>query len=142
MGMVSFYIADRYFGKVKFIDMKGLVTRHFIDCSVTSHLPKKQAGIELSYEYLFANFNQINVQCAIPRPAIIYDIGGKRQMDLLKKNRYKVLYILSGSLVTGSCWTRQKVWAGQYVAVREDLLHLLGQLETNFYEWPEVECQR
>ena len=106
-------------------------------------LPKGKFGLTLNDKYLFAHFEEIYSQCFTQPPAIIYGWGGgAKKIKLVGKYGYKIVYAHSGLLLTGGCWTRQKVWAGQYLAVREDLLNLVGELEMNFYKWPNVGCQR
>jgi hypothetical protein len=138
MGMIPFYLSSHYFGKVKFMDLRGLITTDFLDCEMTRDLPKGQMGLLLSEDYLFTHFEEISEQCFSQPPAIIYGWGGKAKIKQVEKYGYKTVYAHSTWISTGGCWTRQKVWAGQYLAVREDLLNLVGDLETIFYEWPTI----
>ncbi len=140
MGMIPFYLSSNDFGKVKFIDLRGLITTHFLDCEMTRHLPKGQFGLMLNENYLFAHFEEIVSQCLTQKPAVIYGWGGPAKIKQAEKYGYKVVYAHLGQISTGVCWNRQKVWAGQYLAVREDLLNLVGDFETILYKWPEVEC--
>jgi hypothetical protein len=140
MGMIPFYLSSNDFGKVKFIDLRGLITTDFLDCEMTRHLPKNQFGLMLNENYLFAHFEEIVSQCLTQKPAVIYGWGGPAKIKQAEKYGYKVVYAHLGQISTGVCWNRQKVWAGQYLAVREDLLNLVGDFETILYKWPEVEC--
>jgi len=148
MGIFPFYLASKHFGKVKFIDMKGLTTNHFTQCSLTNHLPKGKWGIELSYKDLFAEFEQISDKCLIKKPDIIFDQSGKWRLKLFEQNGYKVVYFHLGWINTGSCWIRNRCWTGFFIAVREDWFHMVGDLgpytykgPDSYYKWPEVKCQ-
>ena len=142
MGVVAFYTAQNYFGKVKFLDLRGLTTSHLTRCRVTHNVPKGKFGLEFDHPYLFAHFKEIYSQCFNQQdpPAILYEMGGRRRIKLVEQHGYKVAYSHSGVLLTGGCWTRQKVWIGQYIAVREDLINLVGDIEPHTYKWPKVKC--
>jgi len=142
MGLIPFYLSLNYFGKVEFMDLKGLTTTHFLHCDITRHQPKDQFGLKLNHNELFAHFDDIYSQCFTQLPAIIYEWGGPAKIKQVEKYGYKVVYAHLGQISTGGCWTRKKVWSGQYLAVRKDLLNLISELETNIYQWPKVGCQR
>ena len=127
--------------------MKALTTNHFTQCHLTNHLPKDRFGLQLSYEYLFAEFKQLLAQCLTKKPEIIFDQSGRRRLKLLEQNGYKVVYFHLGQIHTGSCWIRNTSWTGFYIAVREDLFNIVGDLgphtykKHDFYRWPKVQCQ-
>ncbi|MDM8558118.1 hypothetical protein [Candidatus Parabeggiatoa sp. HSG14] len=147
MGMLPFYIASKYGDQVKFMDMRALTTNHFTKCSLTNHLPKGRFGLGLSYEYLFAEFDQILHECLIKKPEIISDQSGKRRLKMLEQNGYKIVYFHLGWIYTGSCWIRNRSWTGFHIAVREDLVNRVGDLGPQayksdfYYKWPKVKCQ-
>ncbi|EDN68037.1 membrane protein [Beggiatoa sp. PS] len=148
MGMISFYLTSKHFGKVKFIDMRALTTKHFTQCNLTQHLPKSKFGIELSYKYFWSEFDNILSNCLIKKPEIIFEQAARKQFKLAEQNGYKAVYFHLGWIKTGSCWVRKKRWTGFYIAVREDLLDIVGDLGQHaykkwpdFYQWPEVKCQ-
>ena len=150
MGMIPFYLTSKHFGKVKFIDMRALTTEHFTQCSLTHHLLKSKFGIELSYQYFWSEFDEILSKCLIKKPEIIFEQAAIKQVKLAEKNGYKAVYFHLGWIHTGSCWVRKSRWTGFYIAVREDLLDIVGDLGAHaykkwpeFYKWPKVnQCQK
>jgi len=135
MGMVAFYLAQKHFGALEFIDMKGLTTTHFLRCPMTHALPTSRFGLQLSYPELFDN---AYTQCILKRPAIIYDLGSTRRTKMIARYGYQVVYAQIGIILTGDDWTRKKVWAGQYVAIRQDLVNKIKLPQPKHYRWPEV----
>ncbi|MDY6993895.1 MAG: hypothetical protein SVR94_15010 [Pseudomonadota bacterium] len=135
MGMVAFYLAQKHFAALEFIDMKGLTTTHFLRCPLTHSLSTSRFGLQLSYAELFEN---AYTQCIAKRPALIYDLGGTRRTKMIARYGYQVVYAQIGIILTGDDWTRKKVWAGQYVAIRQDLVNKIKLPQPKHYRWPEV----
>ncbi len=136
MGMVPFYIVQKHFGQVEFMDMKGLTTPHFTHCHVTRHLSTNRFGLHLTHADFFSHFNEIYSQCFPKLPAIIYELGGGKRIEIVENNGYRVVYAQSGVILTKDGWTQRKAWAGQYLAVREDLANKINVTEPHYYQWP------
>ncbi|EDN68348.1 hypothetical protein BGP_1011 [Beggiatoa sp. PS] len=151
MGIVPFYIAQKYFGKVRFLDRFALTTTDFTLCPVTRHLYRGKYGVQLiPWYFLDWKFDEIHTKCLIQRPAIVYDLfqyhwikwtsNIKKQpvFETLENNGYQVVYVQFGDIATGS-WLKQKNKnSNQYIAVRNDLATLIGELNPSHYKWPKV----
>ncbi len=135
MGMVPYYIAGKYFKNVEFVDMRALVTKHFTECEVTSGLPKGMSGLELNYEFFFNSVDDISLKCGIPRPMIIYDLPQPEdRLNLMAKNGYEVIYVQQGRVT--SPFGGFIVGAGQYIAIRNDLVSIIEKNKLLIHTWP------
>lgn len=140
MGMVPYYIAEKYFKNVEFIDMRALVTKHFTECEVTSELPKGMSGLELNYEIFFNHADDISFKCGITRPMIIYDLPQPEdRLKLMANNGYKVVYLQQGRVM--SPFGGSTVGAGQYIAIRKDLLSVAGKNKQLVKTWPTLDLR-
>lgn len=142
MGITPFYIAQKYFGKVRFLDRFALTTTDFTLCPVTRHLYRGKYGIQLSLWYfLQLKFDEIQNKCLLQRPAIIYNLFKHRKgsnFEFLEKNGYKIVYVQFGKIATGVWLGQKKKNSDQYIAVRNDLVPLIGELNPSSYKWPTV----
>ena len=152
MGMIPFYIANQYFGKVKFIDMYGLTTHHLTDCGMDNqfnkrldgHLFKGRFGIQTTLWFLLAKFKEIQNNCpVIPAPDIIYGMGKAQWINKLdeSKGKYQIIYRQSGQVTTGGCWSKQQANADYFIIISVDLMAKTNELQLESYKWPQVLCQ-
>ncbi len=121
MGMVAYYTAKRFFGKVRFYDRHALVERTFTDCKITARRPKYTMGLLLSYNFFFARLKGLKKRCGILKPDIIFDLKLK---DARKIERfgYTTVYIQEGRLLsTCGLLPGFGISANQFVALRNDL---------------------
>ncbi len=151
MGMVPFYIAQKHFGQVKFIDLYGLATNHLTHCDLEnyfqgqfgSHLFRGRFGIQISPWFLFHNFKDIQKNCSVPEPDIVCGLGTAEWLNDLdeSKRKHQLIYRQSGRITTGDCWSRQKENASYFIAIHQDLLAKTNELQLESYKWPQVSCQ-
>ncbi|MBV9658050.1 MAG: hypothetical protein JO295_08060, partial [Verrucomicrobia bacterium] len=84
-------------------------------------LPRTAGGLQLDYRYYFAHRAELEAECRLPRPDIIFDIGEAPEMP-----DYTVVYTQGGRIRTDSRLFPGYQWeASQFVAVRNDLLPAL-----------------
>ena len=151
MGIIPFYTAQKYFKKIRFLDRFALTTSDFTDCSVTNKMHRGKFGLQMSIWYFIKfKFNKINTECGIKRPDIIYglfryqmlkwaeDMKKATIFDSFETSGYKIVYFQFGDITTGSWLRQRKKDSNQYIAVREDLLPLVGELNPPYYKWPVV----
>jgi MFS family permease len=120
MGIVAYHIARKHY--VEMIDRRGLIDRRFTSCPSLAGLPRSSMGLELDYASYFAHRAQLENECHIPRPDIIFD--GR---DVPELPDYTVIYRQRGFIETDSRWfPGMKYPADEFIAVRNDLLPTLG----------------
>ena len=149
MGMIPFYIAQKHFGKIKFVDLYGLTTNHLTNCDLEnyfqgrfgSHLFRGRFGIQISFWLLFHNFKDIQKNCPVPDPDIICGLGTAGWINNLDESKHQLIYRQSGQITTGDCWSRQKENANYFIAIHQDLLAKTNELQLESYQWPQVSCQ-
>ncbi|MDQ6911728.1 MAG: hypothetical protein M3128_02515 [Verrucomicrobiota bacterium] len=121
LGMVAYYVVGRHFGHVEILDRRGLVDRRFSSCPLLGKLDRTAGGLQLNYEYYFAHRAELERDCAIPRPDIIFDIG-----DAPVMSDYTVVYTQTGTIRTDSRFLPGSAFrASQFIAVRNDWLPAL-----------------
>ncbi len=122
LGMVAYHVVGRHFGHVEIVDRRGLVDRRFTGCKLLARLPRTAGGLQLDYRYYFAHRAELETECRLPRPDIIFDIG-----DVPEMPDYTVVYTQGGRIRTDSRRLPGFQWeASQFIAVRNDLLPALG----------------
>jgi hypothetical protein len=120
MGMVAYHIAQKHY--VEMIDRRGLIDRRFTSCPSLAGLHRSSLGLELDYASYFAHRAQLENECHIPRPDIIFDVRGVPELP-----DYTVIYRQRGFIETDSRWfPGMKYPADEFIAVRNDLLPTLG----------------
>ncbi len=125
LGMVAYYVVGQNFGEVEILDRRGLVDRRFSSCPALAHLDRTAGGLQLNYDYYFAHRDELERDCHIPRPDIIFDIG-----DAPALPDYTVVYAQTGTIRTDSKWLPGNPFrARQFIAVRNELLPALSPNE-------------
>jgi len=98
MGMIPYYLASRHYQHVRFIDLRGLVTKDIPDCHfISDSKPKSASGILITTGYYLENQIQIDASCSLPRIDIVYDTGlisnsVAETAALLASNEYRLYY--------------------------------------------------
>jgi len=124
-GMVIFHAAKSHYGKIHFIDLKSITTRHFTDSPVTKNKPRTEYGLKMRYEDFFRNFRALKESSAnISRPDIVFELrrGYSTIFPLLKSNNYEMVYMQSGNLKGSETFPGVDLQCGQYISVRSDFL--------------------
>ena len=121
LGMVAYYVVRENFGHVEILDRRGLVDRRFSSCPLLAKLDRTAGGLQLDYAYYFAHRAELERECAIARPDIIFDIG-----DAPTMSDYTVVYTQTGTIQTDSKFLPGNAFrATQFIAVRNDWLPAL-----------------
>jgi len=75
MGMVAYYIAQKYGSQVYWLDRNSLVDRSFTDCNVSNQWERDSFGrLRFSYKKFVESFPTLAIECKIPFPDIIFDL--------------------------------------------------------------------
>ncbi len=122
-GMVPYYLMDRVGTDAKFIDRGELSGDAFSRCPKGGVPLSFGAGTLMSYNYWFSH----QAECGVQRPDVIYELGVTPRTPVYTRD-YKTVYqeparplYADSSSLPGTA-----VDAAQFVAVRADLVPLLG----------------
>jgi hypothetical protein len=132
-GMVMYYLASDWPGRIRVIDRNGLIERTFTDCPLASAMPRTRNGVGIGYEWVMDNRLALIEHCAFVMPDLIFDIdaGWNRKNRLaLERQGYVVIYYQKGHIVdesVGGLLPLRRIGAGQYVAVTEAVYEALGR---------------
>jgi hypothetical protein len=138
-GMVMFYLAKDFYGRVEFVDTWGLATRHLHRVRDELQLQSTRQGLKLKLGKFFARTQ--GLADPIFRPDIVYDIYPTASN--LERNGYTVLIDNSGidpgiSVKFGSLFQyRRDLSMVQYAAVEQKLATRLG-LQPRYFDWTTV----
>lgn len=122
MGMIPYYIAAAHYKKVRFIDLRGLVSKDIPNCSfIADSKPKASSGILITSQFFLEYQTQINNACHLPVVDIIYDTGlignsAEKTAQVLADNHYH-LYYAQGA-------TSDNLFA-QYIAIHQQYKNLI-----------------
>jgi hypothetical protein len=120
-GLVMYYLDLRNYHRITFIDQESLTTDAFRRCS--AGLPHSSEGEAMSFDYWFAHL----ATCRVPMPDVVFDLGtepasiARYYTSVFQEPVVKIrdnTPVLVGTVVNGA----------QFLAVRNDLLPLLGDL--------------
>jgi hypothetical protein len=89
-GMVPYYVFQKYFGAVRFIDLFAITSSDLLPCLPDSQKRKQIHGVRLGQDYILKNADSMPAACGARRPQIVYSTG--RFPDNLRKNGYVRTY--------------------------------------------------
>ena len=118
MGMVSYHIAMRHFGRVRFIDRHGLVERSLTDCVATRSLPRDTGGLVISVGDYLNSVDELRQGCHLPEPDVVFDIG-RWSSSRVAAGDYDAVYEQSGTIsAAGTRLAGGQVLADAFIAVK------------------------
>lgn len=124
MGMIPYHVSKKYFGRVQFVDRRGLCDRMLTSCDVSRLLTRDARGLHLEYIDYFEIRDQIEHACGVPRPDIIFDIrGGNTQ--IVGEHGYLIVARQYGT-ISDKRGAGGEVLATGFVAIPEGLWAELG----------------
>jgi len=121
MGMVPYYIAERHFGRVRFIDLRGLVERSLTDCPAARGVGRTPMGLSLDYSGYFQLLEAQDSACRLSRPDFIFDIMSLYAGQVTALG-YTMVYRQRGSVTCVDFPGAPFVDAHAFIAVRSELL--------------------
>jgi hypothetical protein len=125
-GMVMYYVASRYYGKVDFIDRHALTSRQLVEPGRALGLPMLSTGLEISVPQFF----QIAARHPELTPDIVFDLNRQRR-DAAVQNGYTCVYEQMGT--TGASqpsWFTVRGNVYQFIAVPNARVDAVMQGET------------
>jgi len=134
-GMVPFYVFQKYYKNVKFVDLRALTTKHFAECPVTNILPRAAYGISTSYDFFFRNIEIMEKKCGIKKPDIIYEVDPtKIKLESIKPHGYTIVYLQTENLNYRSSFKGTWVRGVQFIAVNNEVANQIN-LKNITYEF-------
>ncbi len=139
-GMINYYIAKRFFGRVEFVDLAGLFSNQVSKCpkyiDIAAFQSPFNTGTIVPWDFYFSHKGQL-ISCGIPEPDIVVDLYFDDAIfPILKEHGYEVVFKSSG-------WIRGKTFlssdygpASEFVAVKRDLVPSKGEFPV-LWDWQE-----
>jgi hypothetical protein len=136
-GFVAYHMAREHYKEIEFIDRRGITTTHFTDCGGTKDVQRTTTGILLTYTAFFANQEDIEQECGIQRPHVIFelDLPELTVENVIARNGYVVVYRQTGKIQTSKTLQGIEVLAHESIAVRSDLAGLFDGPFPKVREW-------
>lgn len=129
MGMVPYYLLKLFPEQVKFVDMRGLTTKHIPTCQLFSDFPVNWQGVFIRYkDYFQAQQTQL---CDLPEPDVIFDLlpipgqFNEERIRSIKDNGYVIVFYQEGKVIAHSAPKSQDVTA--FVAVESSVYERIGK---------------
>lgn len=140
-GMVFYYTALAHPQQVRFMDLRGLTDRQLTDCPVTAAVPRGAQGLFWGYADFFAHLPQLQQQCGITAPDIIYDLNDMSQKlgVLLTQYGYVLVHQEQGFVLennTSLPWNR--LLAPNMIFVRQAALARLPTTDKRLIRYVEL----
>jgi hypothetical protein len=129
MGMIAYHLAKDHYGEIYFYDQAGLVGPNFMKCALLApDLVHMRNGTILFYGVYFEHWEDLDTACNIPKPDIVYALGTDGWE--FASRGYTIMFNQVGAVRSGSSsFPGGSVQADQYVAIRNDLLFTLGDMQ-------------
>lgn len=129
MGMVPYYLQRQFPEHVKFVDMRGLTTKHIPSCYLFSEFPVNWQGIFVRYrDYFQAQQTQL---CDLPTADLIFDLlpmpgqFNEERLQAIKDHGYVIVFYQEGKVITNSAPKSQDVTA--FVAIKGSVYERIAQ---------------
>ena len=136
-GFVPYHALGPHYGDVEFIDRRGVTTPHFTDCEITSEVERDSTGLLRVLPRYLAFAEDIARRCGVERPHVIFelDLPELTIEDIVTRNGYVVVYRQTGKIQTSKTLQGIEVLAHEFIAVREDLVHVFEGSLPEVREW-------
>lgn len=141
-GMVFYYTASRFYGDVHFRDLRGLVESSLTLCPLLQDIPRSPQGLFWGYREFFERLPQLEQQCGIAPPDIIYDLNDMNQKmgKTLEPYGYTLIHKENGFVLENfTSLPYNRLLSPNMIFVRNDLLPLLSDPAkhiTNYQDLP------
>lgn len=136
-GFVPYHALGPHYGRVEFIDRRGVTTPHFTGCEITGELERDSTGLLRTLPRYLAFAEDIERRCGIERPHVIFDLDLPELSieDIVTRNGYVVVYRQTGKIQTSKTLQGIEVLAHEFIAVREDLARVFQGPLPKVREW-------
>ncbi len=133
MGMVPFYLSQRFPQQLHFSDRNGITERTFTHCAATQQLLRTRNGIGTGYGWIIEHHEQLQTQCGFTMPDVIFDIEAgwnRRNIEALAQAGYVFIYRQRGHIVDepeNALLPLRRIYAGQFIAVSQSIWQQLDR---------------
>ncbi len=136
-GFVPYYALGPHYGRVEFIDRRGVTTPHFTSCEITGELERDSTGLLGVLPRYLTFAEDIQRRCGIERPHVIFDLDLPELTieDIVTNHGYLVVYRQTGKIQTSKTLQGIEVLAHEFIAVREDFAHVFDGPLPSVREW-------
>ena len=122
MGMVPYHLAGRFPGAIRFIDLRGLVTRDLTDCPVTADRHRGRGGLAgLSYGRALRLRGELAAACGMPLPDLVFGPSSPGRLREVAAAGYAIVYEQEGSIDAASGLGAPRS-IDAFIAIRRDLV--------------------
>ncbi|MGA2261212.1 MAG: hypothetical protein ABSH28_07245 [Acidobacteriota bacterium] len=127
-GMVLYYLAKRFFGRIEFIDLCGLFSSHVGSCRQVIDLASFQtpfnSGTLIPWEYYFEHKERLQKECNFPVPDIIVDLyWSENVLKSLEQNGYAVVFKSRGYIKAHAFLENDYGPCPEFIALRKATIH-------------------
>lgn len=139
-GMVFFYTAKKYFGEVQFYDNHALTEAGLLNCSLVNHVNRSNQGLFFSFDAFFALQPQLQNECSIPEPDILYGINDltrklPQRMELFS---YQLIHKEKGQMLVNNTALPIKLLASpNFIMIKNNLISSLDKRQLNLINYRE-----
>jgi hypothetical protein len=143
-GMIFYYTAKNFSHDVIFRDLRGLVEGSLTSCPLIKSVRRGQQGLFWSYTDFFSLLPQLQNDCGIVAPDIIYDLNdmSRKTGQELEKYGYSMLHQETGFPVKNSTnLPYNRIYAPNLIFVRSELLPLLGNPTKRIIDYRNLPLQ-
>jgi len=124
MGIVAYHLAQRHFGRIRFLDRFGLIDRSLTNCAVTHDAPRDTGGLVIVLETYLRQLPALEQTCHIERPDLMYSLGDFSSLDAYG---YQTIYAQRGRVeALGTRLAGAPVIADSFFAVDAALVRSSG----------------
>ncbi len=119
-GFMLYHLAHRRFGEFRFVDLVGLCTSDFTECSVTQGRGRMRGGLNMDLVYLFDDLERIQKECGFARPDIVFGLDDATMQlgKSLEQHGYEIVAWQMGDMPSGgSLFPGMQVEAYEFVAI-------------------------
>ena len=136
-GFVPFHALGPLYDQIEFIDRRGVTTPHFTECEVTNEVERDSTGLLRVLPTFFAYAEEIEKQCSVESPHIIFDLDLPELTieNIVTRNGYVVVYRQTGKIQMSKTLQGIEVLAHEFIAVREDLAQVFVGPQPKVREW-------
>ena len=138
-GFVPYHALGPHYGKVEFIDRRGVTTPHFTNCEITGEVERDSTGLLRVLPRYLAFAEDIEERCGVDRPHIIFelDLPELTIEEIVTRNGYVVVFRQTGKIQTSKTLQGIEVLAHEFIAVREDLAQVFDGPLPKEREWSD-----
>ena len=135
-GMVYYYTAKKYFRRVRFYDSRSLVEDSLLRCPLSRKALRGSHGLQLHQDGFFALQPQLQEQCGIPMPDLVYDINdiSRELPERIASHGYRLIYSEKNKIVEAAPgWPLNPLFPVNFIMAKKEYPGSLVPEITSYY---------